>query len=114
VSPHDVPLPAQQRTLLDEFRHTRGSPIPIERLTYALYGSRYDGGPDCAHSMTRKILERLRRSIGVRGISILTIGYGRGTQGYMLDPEHLDRVEAFLQEQTGVLIEAARARAAVR
>ena len=110
---HDALLPAQQRTLLDQLRHTRGSPIPIERLTFALYGHRYDGGPDAANALTRRVLLELRRTLGNQGIIILTIGFGRATQGYMLDPAHLDRVEALLNRQTEVAIEVARARRAV-
>lgn len=90
-------LTLQQRLLLDELRHTRGSPIPMERIILALYGNRQDGGPDNAAANVHTQIKNLRRALSPYGARILTIGLGLGAQGYMLDPETLDEVEVALR-----------------
>ena len=98
----------QQKLILDQLRHTRGSPIPVERLIEALYGARYDGGPDNAAAVVRVQILRLRSRLAERGVSILTIGGAHASQGYMLDPDHLDRLEGLLAGQTTIDVMLAR------
>lgn len=86
-------LTLQQRLLLEQLRHTRGSPISIERIILALYGNRIDGGPDNAAGTVHTQIKNLRKALDPHGARILTIGLGLGAQGYMLDPETLDAVE---------------------
>lgn len=105
-------LTLQQRLLLDELRHTRGSPISIERIICALYGNRHDGGPDNAPGTVHTQIKNLRRALEPHGARILTIGLGLGAQGYMLDPETLDNVEAAMRAFMEADLARARARLA--
>ena len=101
----------QQKILLDHLRHCRGSPLPVERLVAVLYGAQWDGGPDHADVVVRIQIKKLRQRLSPYGIAILTIGAGRGSQGYMLEPDHLDRLEALLVAMPQIDIDLARARA---
>ena len=104
-------LTLQQRLILDHLRHCRGGPLPVARLIVAIYGYRYDGAPDYAEATVRNQIFKMRAKLAGHGIKLLTIGHGRGTQGYMIDPDDLDRVEGLLQRTTQIDIELARARA---
>lgn len=104
-------LTIQQRLILDHLRHCRGSPLPIERLIVAVYGHRYDGGPEYASPAIRCQIFRMRKVLREHGIHILTVGVGRGSQGYLIDPDHLDRLEDLLVTTPHMDIELARERA---
>lgn len=112
MSGQPVYLTLQQRLLLDELRHTRGSPISVERIVLALYGSRHDGGPDNAPATIHTQIRNLRRALAPFGARILTIGLGLGAQGYMLDPETLDEVEVAMMAFADADLVRARARLA--
>ena len=105
-------LTLQQRLLLDELRHTRGSPIPVERIILALYGNRHDGGPMDPAATVHTQIRNLRRALAPYGARILTIGLGLGAQGYMIDPETLDQVEEALKAFYDADLVRARARLA--
>jgi len=55
-----------------------GHPVPQERLISHLYGSRRDGGPECAGVATRVVIWRFRRRLAPYRIDLLTIGDNRG------------------------------------
>lgn len=110
MSPNPARLTLQQRILLDHLRHTRGSPLPVERLIAVLYGSRADGGPDNAAKTVTTQIRNLRRELEPHGVRILTIGLGRGAQGYMLDPETLDHLEVVMAASLLGDVALARAR----
>ena len=103
-------LTLQQRIILDHLRHARGSPLPIERLVAAVYGSRHDGGPENAAAVVKVQICHMRRCLGSHGVRILTIGFGRNAQGYMIDPDHLDLLESVLATLEQIAIEIARSR----
>ena len=105
-------LTLQQRLLLDELRHTRGSPISVERIILALYSGRRDGGPMDPAATVHTQIRNLRRALAPYGARILTIGLGLGAQGYMLDPETLDEVEEALKAFYDADLVRARARLA--
>ena len=105
-------LTLQQRLLLDELRHTRGSPISVERIILALYGNRADGGPDNAAANVHTQIRNLRRALAPYSVRVLTIGLGLGAQGYMLDPETLDALEDAMQSFLNADLARARARLA--
>lgn len=105
-------LTLQQRLLLEELRHTRGSPIPTERIILALYGNRIDGGPDNPAATVHTQIKNLRRALGPFGVRILTIGLGLGAQGYMLDPETLDDLEEAMKAFLDADLARARSRLA--
>ena len=102
-------LSPQQTIMLDHLRHTRGSPLPVARFVEALYGARADGGPVTADNVVRVQMLHLRRWLAGHGVAVLTIGLGRGSEGYMLDPGHLERLEAVLATQDQAAIDIARA-----
>lgn len=103
-------LTLQQRLLLEELRHTRGSPISVERIILALYGNRRDGGPDNPAAIVHTQIKNLRRALEPHGVRILTIGLGLGAQGYMLDPDTLDDLEVAMRAFLDADIARARAR----
>lgn len=100
----------QQQIILDTLRHTRGSPITVSRLITAVWGNRYDGGPDNPGNCIRVLVHGLRGTLAFAGVRLLTIGVGRGSQGYMIDPDDLDRLEEIVAGMAQARIEAARAR----
>ena len=100
-------LSPQQFLILEQLRHTRGSPLPVARFVFALYGDRVDGGPDTAQNCVMVQMSNLRTWLRKHGVEILTIG---GGDGYMLDPAHFERLESVLVEQRQVTIELARKR----
>lgn len=103
-------LTLQMRAILDELRHTRGSPIPMSRLVAALYAKRHDGGPDNPEVVIRVQIHRMRAELARHGILILTIGgRGGGAIGYMIDPDSLDLVEAVIATSRTAEIDHARA-----
>ena len=87
-------LTAQQQALIEPLR--RGRPVPVKDLVAALYAARWDGGPDNAAGAVRTMIYELRQRLAPHGVAILTIGLGRGAQGYMLDPDHDERLEQAL------------------
>lgn len=100
-------LTAQQKALLEPLRC--GSPVPINRLVSTLYASRWDGGPDNPEGVVHVMIYNLRQRLSPHGIAILTIGSGRGAQGYMVDPDHVPRLDSLMAEAWQGAIEAARA-----
>lgn len=107
-----VTLTLQQRLLLEELRHTRGSPITTQRIIMALYGNRADGGPDNAPANVHTQIKNLRKALAPYGVRILTIGIGVSCQGYMLDPDTLDALEDAMQALMAADLARARARLA--
>lgn len=103
-------LSPQQRLILDHLRHTRGSPIPMERLEIAVYGHVASGGPEGSRNVIKVQMHHLRRFLAQHGVDLLSIGYGRAMQGYMIDPDHLDRLEEIVAAVPQIDIEIARAR----
>ena len=102
-------LTAQQKALIEPLRH--GSPVPVPRLVATLYAARFDGGPEDAEATVRTMIYYLRQRLARHGIAILTIGVGRGAQGYMLDPDHIGRLDALMGQAWAGALDVARARA---
>jgi hypothetical protein len=88
-------LSSTQRLLLKPLMG--GEPVPREHLISHLYGSRRDGGPEYAGVAIRMAICRLRRRLAVHAIDILTIGQGRSTEGYMIDPDHVSKLAALIR-----------------
>lgn len=103
-------LTAQQKALLEPLRS--GSPVPVDQLIRALYACRPDGGPDDAAQTVRSMIYYLRKALAPAGIAILTIGQGRASQGYMVDPAHLQLLDGALAHAWQGALGAARAQQA--
>ena len=101
-------LTAQHQALLEPLRH--GSPVSVDRLVSVLYAARWDGGPEDAPGTVRTLIYYLRGRLAPAGIAILTIGIGRGAQGYMVDPEHLASLDGALEAGRRHAIALARQR----
>jgi hypothetical protein len=99
-------LTATQRVLLAPLM--RGSPVPQERLISHLYGARWDGGPDCADVCIRMHIARIRRRLLPHGIDLLTIGMTKGSRGYMVDPDHVDKLATLLAAVPVIELDQAR------
>jgi hypothetical protein len=87
-------LSPTQRALIEPLRH--GEPVPVRRLIVLLYGCRFDGGPEDAANAVRQIIWKARRKLAEHGIHIRTVGSGRGSHGWMVEPEHRDALAALL------------------
>ena len=90
-------LSPTQRALIEPLRH--GEPVPINKLISLLYGPRYDGGPDDAANAVRQIVFKARRKLAEHSIQIRTVGTGRGSHGWMVEPEHRDALAALLENR---------------
>ena len=84
-----------------------GHPVPQERLISHLYGSRRDGGPECAGVAMRVAIWRFRRRLAPYGIDLLTIGDNRRTEGWCSDLADNGREHIWLRD--GIMLPAARA-----
>ena len=74
----------------------RGEPVPTECLVTAVYtGCRGDGPANAEHAIRAQIY-KLREKLSPLGITIETIGYGRGAIGYRVLPEHRQALTALL------------------
>ena len=73
-------LTIQQKLLLDHLRHTRGSPLSVERLVAVLYGSRADGGPDQANKVVTVQMAKLRQWLPMKN-EVLAFTQAPATQG---------------------------------
>lgn len=87
-------LSPTQRALIEPLRH--GQPVPVRHLIVLLYGPRFDGGPEDAANAVRQIIFKARRKLAEYGVHIRTVGTGRGSHGWMVDPEHRDALAALL------------------
>ncbi len=87
-------LSPTQRAMIDVLRH--GQPIPSGHLASAIYGNRYDGGPDDAEHTMRNQIYRIREKLARVGIEIETVGQGRGSAGYRVNPAHRDALNELL------------------
>src|SRR5215475_6813508 len=76
-------LTPTQRLLLELLM--AGHPVPQQRLISHLYGSRRDGGPECAGVAMRVAIWRFRRRLAPYGIDLRTIGDNRRTEGWCSD-----------------------------
>tara|TARA_R110000868_G_scaffold57824_1_gene178429 strand:- start:5083 stop:5436 length:354 start_codon:yes stop_codon:yes gene_type:complete len=102
-------LTIQQRLILDHLRHCRGGPLSVERLIVAIYGCRHDGGPDNPMATVRYQICQIRKRLRPYGVRLLSVGVGRGCQGYLIDPEDLDTLEDLLARTPHMDIDLARA-----
>ena len=100
-------LTLQQRLLLEHFLGCRGIPLACGRVVAALYGSNWHGGPDDAAAAARMHVMRLRRRLAPHGIDILTVGIGRGAQGWLIDPAHFERLRVLVQMLPAMDVELA-------
>lgn len=107
-------LTLQQRLLLEHFLGCRGIPLACGRVIAVLYGSDWDGGPEDAPAAARMHIVRLRQRLKPHGIDILTIGIGRGAQGWMVEPEHYERLRDLMRSLPDIDVELARWRATWR
>ena len=82
--------------------------MPVERLVDVLYGTCPDGGPDHANACLYNQICDLRRRLAPHGIALLTIGRGRSSQGYMIDPHHVDGLKTLLAEALQIDVASAR------
>jgi len=101
-------LTLQQRLLLEHFLGLRGVPLACGRVIAVLYGSDWNGGPEDAATAARMHVMRLRRRLAPHGIDILTVGIGRGAQGWLVDPEQFERLRALVQMLPAIDVELAR------
>ena len=90
-------LSPTQRALIEPLRH--GKPVPVSQLVRVLYNSSYDGGPADAAKAVRLIIFRVRRKLRGYEIHIRTVGYGRHSYGWMVEPEHRAALEALLDNR---------------
>ena len=101
-------LTLQQRLLLEHFLGLYGIPLTCDRIIAVLYGADWHGGPVDAATAARMHVMRLRRRLAVHDIDILTVGIGRGAQGWMIDPEHFERLRVLRQMLPAMDVELAR------
>ena len=104
-------LTVQQRLLCDHFLRTRGIPLSQERIAAVLYGATWDGGPEFAAAAVRMHIRRLRQRLEPFGVKVLTIGAGRGSEGWLVDPDHFEKLHGILEEAPALAVALARARA---
>jgi len=90
-------LSPTQRALIEPLRH--GEPVSLSRLISLLYSARYDGGPDDAANAVRQIVFKARRKLAEHSIQIRTVGTGRGSHGWMVEPDHRDALSALLENR---------------
>ena len=83
-------LTQQQAALLEPLRC--GHPVAMERLIALLYGHRPDGGPDDPAGNIAVQISKLRARLAPHGVIIVTVGQA----GYMVHPDHRDRLTALL------------------
>jgi hypothetical protein len=102
-------LSPQQRLLLRAL--ARGHLMATEQLVAVLYGVRHDGGPDRPERVVREQIAAIRRCLEPYGITVLTIGKGRASRGFRVDPDHLPDVVKLLSNLSTIDIERARANA---
>ena len=105
-------LSPTQRALIEPLRH--GEPVPVRRLIVLLYGCRFDGGPEDAANAVRQIIWKARRKLAEHGIHIRTVGTGRGSHGWMVDPEHRAALAALLNFGNGREMQAGLASGAIQ
>ncbi len=101
-------LTLQQRLLLEHFLGLRGIPLSCGRVVAALYGSDWSGGPQDAATAARMHVMRLRRRLAPHGIDILTVGIGRGAQGWLIDPDHFERLRVLVKMLPAMDVDLAR------
>ena len=89
-------LTLTQRLLLELLM--AGHPVPQERLISHLYGSRRDGGPECAGVAMRVAIWRFRRRLAPYGIDLRTIGDNRRTEGWCSDLADNGREHIWLRD----------------
>ena len=89
-------LSPTQRALIEPLRH--GKPVPVSQLVSLLYKSSYDGGPlDAAHAV-RQIIYKARRKLAGYRITIVTVGSGNGSHGWMVHPRDVAALAAILDQ----------------
>lgn len=72
----EVPMPHQERTILDALAQAYPRPTTLEHLAHCLYGDRADGGPDTGYQVVRTRISHLRKVLSALGWSISKYGYG--------------------------------------
>jgi hypothetical protein len=89
-------LSPTQRALIEPLRH--GKPVPMRLLISLLYATRYDGGPgDPAHAV-RQIIYKARRKLAGCRITIITVGSGNGSHGWMVHPRDVAALAEVLDQ----------------
>jgi hypothetical protein len=69
----------QQRTIFDLLAKKVGRNVPRDSIMFALYGDRYDGGPDYSDNIISVQIGRLRKSVSKFGWDV--VGSNRGGTG---------------------------------
>jgi hypothetical protein len=89
-------LSPTQRALIEPLRH--GKPVPVSQLVSLLYGPRYDGGPDDAANAVRQLIYKARRKLAGYRITIVTVGSGNGSHGWMVHPRDVAALAEVLDQ----------------
>jgi DNA-binding response OmpR family regulator len=76
----------QQRIIIDLLGKQPGRAIPRDKILFALYGDRYDGGPDYSENIISVNISRLRKLLHGYGWDIVGTSRGGAKSSYRLIP----------------------------